>query len=1107
MTAQTTRPARIDDYLDVVVPASPVTRADGTTVFTLTGADRAADRATSELWLVPADGPARRLTTGPGDTAPTWNPVTGDIVFLREDAAGRPQVHVITADGAEARALTTLPHGAGAPVVSPDGRRVAFAAPVDRGSGDPLVARGLSYKVDGAGLRNRLRTHLFELALDTGVLTRLTDGDWDASEPAYAPDGTTLAFSAAITRDEQLGLRSRVRLLDLGVPTFPITTVGSAAAVHAPLAFTPDGTGVLAVGAAEPGIRHAGLWLLPLDGAGDLCLTASLDRNVMPGGTGYPGGRPAVTDDGTVVFCLREGGSTHVWATDLTGAAPRPVVIGEQTVVSGLAVAAGRVRVVRADATGFGELVEYPLHGPGEPRVLTDAGARTAGIDFPRYRSRHFTISDGTVVEAFLAEPAATSPDGTDSERTPGPLVLDVHGGPHNAWTGTLTTMHPYHAELVARGYTVLMVNPRGSDGYGEAFFTAVHDGWGDADLPDLLEPVDALIAEGVADPRQLVVTGYSYGGFMTAALTARTDRFAAAVAGGLVCDLAHPAGDSDEGIVLQRFEFDPDSGRARALSPLEHVQDVTAPTLVLHGGADQLCPVHQAEQWHAGLVLAGVPSELVLYPGEAHAFILTGRPSHRADYSRRVVSWFERHLSPTPARAGIEPARWQNRLETIIAKYSVPGASLGILTTTRSGPEVHVVTAGVLNTRTGARVQPDSLFQIGSISKVWTAVLIMQLVAEGRLDLDAPVRDVLPELRVADEHVAATVTIRQLLTHTSGIDGDVFIDTGRGDDTVARYVAALGEVAQNFAPGEDWSYCNTGFVILGRIVEVCRQAVWDDVLRERILTPLGLAHTTTLPDDILRHSSAVGHDGPDPVTHVLITRSAGPAGLINARAEDVLRFAYDSISPDPVLLGRDDHAAMRTEQGGGHRMGVADRQGLAWMLNDWGGARVHGHDGGTIGQQAFLRVAAEAGVAAVLLTNGGLMGAAANELLADVFAELAGITMPAAPVPLPESAPGADLDAAAARALEGTYRDAAASITLTWDGRTLSGTRLERMNPTGREELVAETSFTVRRAADGTYLAGTAGSPLWAQLWRRDLSGGTVLHFAARAFRKVGDE
>src|SRR5687768_12567477 len=151
----------------------------------------------------------------------------------------------------------------------------------------------------------------------------------------------------------------------------------------------------------------------------------------------------------------------------------------------------------------------------------------------------------------------------------------------------------------------------------------------------------------------------------------------------------------------------------------------------------------------------------------------------------------------------------WGERLRELAVAAEVTGAVLGIW---RDGATT-VVPYGALNAATGVETTEDSLFQIGSISKAWTASMIVQLAAEGRLRLDDPIVKLLPEAPVDRR-----VTVRHLLTHTSGIDGDVFTDTGRGDDCLERYVGLLGDVDQLFEPGTAYSYCNAGFVLLGRL-------------------------------------------------------------------------------------------------------------------------------------------------------------------------------------------------------------------------------------------------------------------------------------------------
>jgi CubicO group peptidase (beta-lactamase class C family) len=425
-----------------------------------------------------------------------------------------------------------------------------------------------------------------------------------------------------------------------------------------------------------------------------------------------------------------------------------------------------------------------------------------------------------------------------------------------------------------------------------------------------------------------LAITGYSYGGFMACYLTAHDDRFKAAVAGGLVSDLTSMYGTCDDGAYLSSFELGgtpwAQAERYAAMSPITRVADVRSPTLILHGGADLTCDLGQAQQWHTSLRELGVPTQLVIYPEQSHAFVLTGRPSHRLDYNRRVVDWLERH-TVAAGRPGLDRAHWEHRLAALAGRHKVPGAQLGILRIS-SGTRDELVTAahGVLNIETGVPVTTDSLFQIGSISKVWTATVAMQLVDEGLLELDAPIVEVLPELRLSDPAVTKTVTLRHLLNHTSGIDGDVFTDTGRGDDCLEKYVDLLVDAGQNHPLGATWSYCNSGYSLIGRLIEKVTDTTWDQAMRDRLFTPLGLTDTITLPEEALLRSSATGHlehEGQQTVAPVWqLPRSLGPAGLITATAADVLAFArlhmVGGLGADGTrLLSQDSAAAMAAHQ------------------------------------------------------------------------------------------------------------------------------------------------------------------------------------------------
>ncbi|MFI5953970.1 serine hydrolase [Cryptosporangium sp. NPDC051539] len=974
---------------DVVVPSQPALSADGSRiVYVLRTIDTGHDRNVDQLWLAGADGGTlRRLTHGVTDAAPAWSPDGTRIAFLRDG-----QVAILDVEGGEPEAVTDLPLGAGAPRWSPDGSRLAFTAPVDPSGGGrgPMVSDGLDYQADGAGLYGPVRRQAFVLDPDARPARQVTDGPYDVGAVAWSPDGTTLAFTRKDGADSDLSHRTPVFLLDIDDPHARPRAVAFTGGVAATVGWVTDGSALLVVGWAGDPTGHARLYRVRTGDGEVTDLTGSLDRNVMPGGPAYPGGLP-VEAGGRVYFCLREHGCSHLWSVAIDGGDARPVVGGPGRVVSGLSVGGGRAAITVATGTSFGEvaIVDLAVGTTGTVDTLTVLTGHGAPELHAR-EERWFTISDGTRVQAWLLRDPARS--------GPRPLLLDIHGGPHNAWNAAADEMHLYHQELVDRGWVVLLVNPRGSDGYGEAFYDGAHGRWGVADAADFLEPLDELVAEGLADPDRLAVSGYSYGGFMTCWLTGHDDRFAAAVAGGTVSDLVSISGSSDDAHFLSAFELGgllwEKPAEYAAMSPLTHVADVRTPTLVLHGAEDRTCPVGQAQQWHTALRQLGVPTRLVVYPEASHAFILLGPPSQRIDYNRRVVDWLEEHTG----RARIDASHWQERLTSLAVRHKVPGAQLGLL----RADELVELAHGVLHTGTGAPVRTDSLFQIGSITKVWTATVAMILVDEGLLTLDTPVAEVLPELRLADPDVTKAVTVRHLLTHTSGIDGDVFTDTGRGDDCVEKYVEALGEVGQNHPLGVTFSYCNAGYTLLGRVIEKITGQTWDQALRSRLFTPLGLASTGTLPEEALLHSTAVGHQDGEPVGTWMLPRALGPAGLINSTAADVLAFARAHLTGG--LLTAQSAAAMAAFQADlPDKQVLGDSWGLGWIRFDWDSHRLIGHDGTTLGQAAFLRILPEQGLAVVLLTNGGNARDLYEDLFREIFAEVAGVTVPRPFAPPPE--------------------------------------------------------------------------------------------------------
>jgi CubicO group peptidase (beta-lactamase class C family) len=349
------------------------------------------------------------------------------------------------------------------------------------------------------------------------------------------------------------------------------------------------------------------------------------------------------------------------------------------------------------------------------------------------------------------------------------------------------------------------------------------------------------------------------------------------------------------------------------------------------------------------------------------------------------------------------------DQLPGLLEKHQVPGAAYAVL----AAGEVVDGAAGVLSTATEVEATADSVFQIGSITKLWTATLVMQLVDEGKVDLEEPVRTYLPEFEIGDKDAAAAITVHQLLNHTAGFEGDIFTDTGVGDDCVEKYLAVLHDVPQLFPPGERFSYNNAGYVVLGRLVEVLREKTYDDCLREHLFAPLGLTHAAASVYEAITFRAAMGHipPGPDappePAPIWAMARSNSPAGsLLAMRPRDLLTFARMHLEDGKAadgsqVLAPGTAARMQAREVDLPYLGI---MGTSWGLGferfDVPEGDVIGHDGSTLGQYAFMRMVREAGVAVALLTNGGDAMSLYHEVIGHVIEQLTDTTLPALPTP-----------------------------------------------------------------------------------------------------------
>ncbi|HET9172099.1 MAG TPA: serine hydrolase domain-containing protein, partial [Actinospica sp.] len=297
------------------------------------------------------------------------------------------------------------------------------------------------------------------------------------------------------------------------------------------------------------------------------------------------------------------------------------------------------------------------------------------------------------------------------------------------------------------------------------------------------------------------------------------------------------------------------------------------------------------------------------------------------------------------------QPANLDEAVHAAMEHWSVPGIAVGIL---RRG-DVERRAYGVTSRETDQPVTPDTLFQIGSISKVFTATLAMMLVDDGKLDLDTPVSTYLPDLKLADAEALRAITLRHLFSHTSGLEGDRFTDYGLGDDALAKAIAEFDTLRQLTRPGELWTYCNSGFYLAGRVIERVTGEVFEQILRERLFAPLGLERSFLFAHEAIVYPVAIGHAPKEPgaadqeiVRAYPLPRNVNPAGGVISTVGDLLKFAAFHLAGGTAggkqVLSSDAVDAMQQPQTVAGNF--AEHYGLGWALHTVGGERVIGHGG-----------------------------------------------------------------------------------------------------------------------------------------------------------------
>lgn len=635
-------------------PSAPTLSPDGASVcYAVTRLDLEADAYRSDLWLAPTDAarPPRKLTFGPRDTLPRFSPDGRWIAFLRAGDQTPPQLHVLPADGGEPRRVSThalgvsAPLGSSAPAWAPDSRRIAYVARVpepgrygtdDRVTPEREPPRRITtrrYRLDQVGWTIDRRPHVFVIdALDENAEPQqLTSGDYDHGEPAWHPGGAELAFVSSRHDERDLDLASDLFVIpvDGGEPR---QVTSSDMVVENP-AYTPDGARIVFTSRGVPldavG-RTSGLWSVRADGSARP--KRHTDEEAHDLRHGQPAGPVPLVCDGEDVLTVRLArGAVQLVRVDLDSGAITTVIGGHRQVTS-FDAGGGLVAATVAGQTSTGEVVI--VDGDGGERALTGFGGALARATTLRPLSEITAqADDGYPVHGWVVKPAGEGPF---------PVLLNIHGGPHQQYGWALFDEAQVYA---GAGYAVVLGNPRGSSGYGQAHGRAVIGAVGDRDEADLLAVLDAALADPDLDGGRVGVMGGSYGGLMTTLLAGRHDRFAAAISERALNAFDSFAGTSDIGSTFPDIVAGPDPERQAAQSPLTYADGITCPMLVIHSEEDWRCPLEQGQRLYARLKRNGVAAEMLVFPGEGHELSRSGLPSHRVARFEAILEWWRRHL------------------------------------------------------------------------------------------------------------------------------------------------------------------------------------------------------------------------------------------------------------------------------------------------------------------------------------------------------------------------------------------------------------------------------------------------------------------------------
>ena len=686
MTATTalSRPIGPDDIARLLRVGAPQVDAAGKWVaYPVSGTDVAADKGYSHIWMTSWDGARTVQLTGragESESSPKFSPdghwlafvsgrgaESGDAALWLMDRAGGegrklPGIKGSVSDYAwspdskwialilddpdpegDAAASTTVtvtrPDGAAPSPAKPDGAVTAPAtvATAKDKPPKPIVIDRFHFKQDRDGYLGKKRSRLWLYNVASGTATRLTTGDYDEALPAWSPDGGTIAFTSNHAADPDRSYDSNLFLVSVGptasAPTQLTTFEGSDnwPEYGSYPAWSSDGKAIAYIQGGPVreiayGVRS--LAVIAASGGKPRLLTANLDRNVSD---------PKWSTDGRTIRFLEEDDEAQVVAEVPAAGGPVKTVAGGWRMFSGVSPAPGGGAAVLL-STPAAPTEVYALDALGSLRQLTHQNeAWLKEVEIAPTIRTSFKSRDGTEVHGFQVTPARSA-----KMAGPLPTMLFNHGGPQSQLAASFSMDWQIYA---AHGLAVVAANFRGGTGRGGAYANAIYGKWGTVDVQDALAAVDDAVARGIADPKRLVVGGWSYGGILTNYVIASDKRFKAAVSGASISNVLAGYGTDqyalDYEIELGRPWEHPDVWMKLSYPFYQNARIVT-PTLFMAGDKDFNVPLQNSEQMYQALKSRGVDTGLIIYPGQFHGLT---RPSFLKDRAQRWLAWYDAHL------------------------------------------------------------------------------------------------------------------------------------------------------------------------------------------------------------------------------------------------------------------------------------------------------------------------------------------------------------------------------------------------------------------------------------------------------------------------------